>query len=89
MRATPDFAVMSMALQCAPFAAKAAAVLPRSFDWLGVGLGLEVHARPNSGPPHMLLAAAKITLELAAPAVRRGGARLDNLCWSDRVCEGR
>jgi hypothetical protein len=77
---------MSMALQCAPFAAKAAAVLPRSFDWLGVGLGLglEVDTRPNSGPPYMLLAAAKITLELAAPAVRRGGARLDNLCWSDR-----
>jgi len=28
----------------------------------------------------MLVAAAKITLELAAPAVGRGGARLNNWC---------
>jgi hypothetical protein len=34
----------------------------------------------DSGPPYMLVAAAKITLELAAPAVGRGGARLNNWC---------
>jgi hypothetical protein len=37
----------------------------------------------------MLVAAAKITLELAALAGGRGGARLDDVCWEDRVCVGR
>jgi hypothetical protein len=37
----------------------------------------------------LLVAAAKITLELPAPAVGRGDARLDDVGWSDRVCVGR
>jgi hypothetical protein len=49
--------------------------------------GLEVHRRPSVGrAPHMLFAAVQITFDLAGTAAGCGGVRLDDRCWSNRIC---